>query len=109
MLGVKGDATAALYDVLKLRGKGPGMALVGRELCLTAAQHMVLWSSVEHLSGSANWLADALSRPEKDENLVQAKKLLESRGAVNVETGTRDFVSFWRTRAPPPIDVPPLL
>ncbi len=77
------------------------------ELCLTAAQHMVLWSSVGHLSGPANWLADALSRPDIEDRYGQACNLLKKCGAVETLVGTRELQAYWRSRRPPPRDVLP--
>ncbi len=107
-LGIQGDSSAALYDVVKLRGKGPGMSLVGRELCLTAAQHMVLWEEVSHIPGSANWLADALSRPELLQRHAAALEHLASEGAHQVVVAARSS-SFWRTRSLPDSGILPVV
>ena len=101
MVGVHGDATAALYDVLHMRGKGEGMSLVGRELCLTAAQHVVLWREILHVPGTANWLADVLSRPEDEERFTAVLACLVGRGAQRLVLEPRVAELHWRSRSAP--------
>ena len=108
MIGVHGDATAALYGVLHLKGKGDGMSLVGRELCLTAAQYMILWREIVHVRGSANWLADALSRPEDHDRCKAVRDRLVQMGARELVLVPRNAEVHWRSRSAPGAGALPL-
>ena len=105
-MSVKGDSVAALADTLRLRGKGVGMNWVGRELCLTAAIHLVHWHVIEHIAGSANFLPDALSRPGAAARHAEAKRRLQVLGARELPLEPRE-AAFWRTQRSPPAETLP--
>lgn len=83
-VGVQGDAEAALSDALRLMGKGRGINLVGRKLCLTAAQHLIQWNVVSHIAGMANCPADALSRPSMVRKHADARARLLAKGVWEI-------------------------
>ena len=61
-LTVKSDSVAALSVLFKLQSRGEGPSLVARELALDLAQSTYTPAIVEHLPGTANTIADLLSR-----------------------------------------------
>ena len=61
-LAVRTDNIGALTVVASLKGKGPSMGLVARELALDFGSCSYAPRVVEHLPGVANVLADVLSR-----------------------------------------------
>ena len=90
-----------------MRGKGEGMSLVGRELCLTAAQHVVLWQEIVHVPGTANLLDDVLSRPEYAERFAAVLACLDGRGAQRLVLEPRVAELHWRSRVAPTVSALP--
>ena len=96
-LRVRSDSMAALGAVNKQRSAAPGLAVVMRELALDMAEGTYAVKVLEHIPGSANVWADALSRlPEPGSGATIPKEL---EGVVHCKPPMRDS-SWWRPLDP---------
>jgi len=92
-LRARSDSMAALGAVNKQRSNAPGLAAVMRELALDVSEGAYAISILEHVAGSLNIWADALSRlDEPDSNAVVPQELLS---VVRCTVPVRD-ASWWR-------------
>ena len=78
-LELKGDNIGSLALALRLRPKGPNMAIIAREVALSLV-HMSFPPKATHTPGVANVLADLLSRVHEGqtENLHTCHPALKS-------------------------------
>ena len=69
-IGLRSDSLGALLAVSQLRARAPGLSLVVGEIALMIAEWGLCLGSAVHIPGSANALADALSRLRAPEPAV---------------------------------------
>ena len=97
-LVVRSDSVTALTLVLYARAKGPTTSIIAREVALDISEGVYRPSVVAHVSGVANFTADALSRLHEPGKLGSVPSWLEG---VKRDVPPLRVPLWYRTLAPP--------
>ena len=92
-LCVRSDNNSALTMLIKMKSTGDGMGIIARELALDVAEALYEPQVGQHLPGTANVLADWLSRLDSKGDAPLPEPL---RHAVWRDVPHRSW-SWWRT------------